>query len=512
MKVHPLVGAEIVEQMQFPYAVAPIVRAHHEKWDGSGYPFGLKGENIPIGARILTVSDWLDAMISDREYRKGIPIEDAMQQISAEAGKSFDPKVVKTLEKQYLTLEQLARTQATQGPVLSTEVLVEKGAAPDAGLDMCGLPRGANGSDFLTTINVAAREEQLVRETAIAGVSLDPAETMTRINDVVRTRIPCESLVFFIRHANSLNAEFSAGWSSVQLATLEVALGEGLTGWVAQNLQPVVNGNPAVDPGFRCDLREPLESVLAMPLNGAQGLVGVLALYRAKKDSFTRAELQLLSAAEPNITAALQNALAHREVELRANLDALTGVDNRAQLLRFLDHELARARRNGQPVALVVAELPRFRELGDSIGYTKLDDLLVSISKGFEKACREYDRLGRIGENRFALVLPGMKQAHIIAMLDRLHEIAADSGRIVCEREVRLDLGGAFYPYDGDGGRNLLSVAEGKLEAFNQRWEESLRALIRAGGPSVPMEVAIDSQDFGSAERVRQDAINHPTR
>jgi diguanylate cyclase (GGDEF)-like protein/putative nucleotidyltransferase with HDIG domain len=507
MKVHPLVGAEIVEQMQFPYAVAPIVRAHHEKWDGSGYPFGLKGENIPIGARILTVSDWLDAMISDREYRKGVPIEEAMQQITAEAGRSFDPDVVEVLKKQYRLLDQRARTQATQGPVLSTEVLVERGAAPDAGLDMCGLPRGANGGDFLNTINAAAREEQLVRETALAGASLDPEEMMTRINDVLRARIPCESLAFFVRHANSLNAEFAVGWSSVQLSILEVPLGEGLTGWVGQNLQPVVNGNPAVDPGFRCDPREPLHAVLSVPLEGPQGLVGVLALYRAKKDSFTRAEFQLLSAAVPNISAALQNAIAHREVELRANLDALTGAHNRAQLLRVLDHELARARRNSQQVALVVAELPRFRELADSIGYPKMDELLVAVSKGLQKACRQYDQLGRIAENRFALVLPGMKQSHMIAMLDRLHEIAGDSGRMVCGREVRLDLGGAFYPDDGDGGRNLLWVAEGKLEAFNQSWEESLRALIRAGGPPVPSEVLGDSQDL-----VRQDPVDRHTR
>ncbi|HML18386.1 MAG TPA: HD domain-containing phosphohydrolase, partial [Bryobacteraceae bacterium] len=490
MKVHPLVGAEIVEQMQFPYAVAPIVRAHHEKWDGSGYPFGLAGDEIPLGARILTVSDWLDAMISDREYRKGIPIEEAMQQIAAEAGKSFDPRVVEALQKQYVMLEQRAKTQAVQGPVLSTEVLVEKGAAPDAGLDLCGLPRGATGGDFLTTINAAAREEQLVRDSALASASLDPMEMMTRINDAVRARIACESLVFFLRHANSLNAEFASGWSSVPLLTLEIALGDGLTGWVGQNLQPVVNGNPAVDPGFRCDPREPLESVLAVPLNLAQGLVGVLALYRTRKDSFTRADLQLLDAAAPHIAAGLQNAMAHRELELRANRDALTGVHNRAQLLRFLDDELARGRRTGQPVALVVAEFPQFRELADSVGYAKLDQLLVAISKGFEKACREYDRLGRISENRFALVLPGMKQAHVIAMLDRLHETVAECGSSVCGCEVRLDLGGAFYPDDGDGGRNLLSVAEGKLEAFNQRWEESLRALIRASRPAVPVEAA----------------------
>jgi putative nucleotidyltransferase with HDIG domain len=132
MKVHPLVGAEIVEQMQFPYPVAPIVLAHHEKWDGAGYPFGLKGEEIPIGARILAAADWLDAMISDREYRKGIPIEEAMQLIREESGKSLDPKVVEILQQEYRTLEQWAKAQVSQGPVLSTEITVAKGAAPDS--------------------------------------------------------------------------------------------------------------------------------------------------------------------------------------------------------------------------------------------------------------------------------------------------------------------------------------------------------------------------------------------
>jgi len=492
MKVHPLVGAEIVEQMQFPYPVAPIVRAHHEKWDGSGYPFGLKGEAIPIGARILTAADWLDAMISDREYRKGIPIEEAMELIAAESGKSFDPKVVEMLGQQYKDLEHYAKAQAAEGPVLSTEIQVDKGAAPDAGLDVCGLPQGAPGEDFLTTITAAAREEQLLRETAAAGTSLDPLETMTRIDTAVRGKIPHDSLVFFIRHANVLKAEFATGKNAKYLSRLEVPLGEGLTGWVAQNVQPVVNGNPVVDPSFQCDDDEPLRSVLAMPLNSAQGLVGVLALYRAKKDSFTRAELQLLSAASLNIAGALQNAIAHREVELRANLDALTGVHNRSQLVRFLDEELARARRDSQPVALVVLELRGFRELPDSVGYAKRDELLVAICKGLRKASREYDRLGRLADSRLALVLPGMKPAHMNAVLDRLHEIAAEAGIAVCGVEVHLDLGGAFYPDDGDGGRNLLLVAEQKLEEPGESWESSLRALIREGGRPVEAEILSD--------------------
>jgi hypothetical protein len=83
----------------------------------------------------------------------------------------------------------------------------------------------------------------------------------------------------------------------------------------------------------------------------------------------------------PNITSALQNALAHREVESRANLDGLMGVSSRCQLLRFLDEELSRARRTEQPVALSIVELPGYRNLAESFGYPTMDDLLIAISK-----------------------------------------------------------------------------------------------------------------------------------
>src|SRR5450755_2834970 len=98
MKIHPLVGAEILERVDFPYPVASIVKAHHEKWDGSGYPMGLRGEEIPLGARILAAVDCLDALASDRQYRRAIPLDEAMKVVISEAGTSYDPQVVAVLK------------------------------------------------------------------------------------------------------------------------------------------------------------------------------------------------------------------------------------------------------------------------------------------------------------------------------------------------------------------------------------------------------------------------------
>ena len=108
MKIHPIIGADILEKVAFPYPVAPIVRAHHEKWDGSGYPDGLKGEQIPIGARILATVDCLDALASDRQYRKALPLDEAMNSIARESGTAFDPRVVEILQRRYLEFESCA--------------------------------------------------------------------------------------------------------------------------------------------------------------------------------------------------------------------------------------------------------------------------------------------------------------------------------------------------------------------------------------------------------------------
>src|SRR5438477_9716318 len=129
MKIHPIVGAEILERVQFPYPVVPIVRAHHEKWDGSGYPDGLKEEEIPIGARILAAVDCLDALASDRQYRRALPLEEVIQRLAAESAKSFDPKVVDVLQKRYLHLEKLVEDQLGHEVAfkLSTDMNCDRG-------------------------------------------------------------------------------------------------------------------------------------------------------------------------------------------------------------------------------------------------------------------------------------------------------------------------------------------------------------------------------------------------
>src|SRR6266851_2555962 len=133
MKIHPVVGAEILERVAFPYPVVPIVRSHHERWDGSGYPDGLKGEEIPIGARILSAVDCFDALASERPYRRALSPEEAMKTLIAEKGRSFDPRVVEVMERRYVELEMMVNAMEVERRRLDFAPMVDRPVAPSSG-------------------------------------------------------------------------------------------------------------------------------------------------------------------------------------------------------------------------------------------------------------------------------------------------------------------------------------------------------------------------------------------
>jgi len=245
MKVHPLVGAEILERVAFPYPVAPIVRSHHERWDGSGYPAGLWGQQIPIGARILSVVDCLDALASDRQYRQAMPLDRAMERVKERAGTWFDPTIVEVLERRFVDLERLAQTH-DDGFVpagFSKELRVERGLAPGAGFERWDTPQ--NESDFLTSIASARQEAQAMFELSQdLGNSLSLSETLSVLSMRLRKLIPYDSIAVFVNRNGWLLPELVSGENFRVLSSLKIRVGEGLCGWVAENCKPIINGTP----------------------------------------------------------------------------------------------------------------------------------------------------------------------------------------------------------------------------------------------------------------------------
>jgi putative nucleotidyltransferase with HDIG domain len=315
MKIHPIVGAEILEQVHFPYPVVPIVRAHHEKWDGSGYPNGLSGEEIPIGARILAAVDCLDALASDRQYRKALPLQQAMAKVVEDAGKSFDPKVVAILERRYIELEKMANAEPLQAPPkLSLDIKVERGLAPAAGFAESGEPKVAiptQAADFNLRIEAARQQrQQILALSRQTGSPLCAADIFSLLAVRLKNLVPHDSMAAYCPRDGALTAEFVSGDNFRLFSSLRIPDGEGLSGWVAQNHKAILNGNPSVEPGYLNDPTKysTLRSALAVPLEGATGVAAVLALYRAGQDAFTADDLRVVEAIGSELGLAIENA------------------------------------------------------------------------------------------------------------------------------------------------------------------------------------------------------------
>jgi putative nucleotidyltransferase with HDIG domain len=313
MKIHPIVGAEILEQVHFPYPVVPIVRAHHEKWDGSGYPNGLAGEEIPMGARILTAVDCLDALASDRQYRKALPLHEAMAKVVADAGKAFDPKVVDILRRRYIELEKMANEQPLQAtPKLSTDIKVERGLAPDAGFAESAQADAKTSAPVrqVTALISAARaqSQEIVDLARQPGSALSAEDILSLLAVRLKHLVPHDSLAVYCPKNGTLSAEFVSGENFRLFSALRIPDGEGLSGWVAQNHKAILNGNPSVEPGYLNDPTKfsTLRSALAVPLEGTSGVAAVLALYRAAQDAFTAEDLRVVEAIGAGIGIAIE--------------------------------------------------------------------------------------------------------------------------------------------------------------------------------------------------------------
>jgi diguanylate cyclase (GGDEF)-like protein/putative nucleotidyltransferase with HDIG domain len=473
MKIHPIIGAEILEQVEFPYPVVPIVSAHHEKWDGSGYPNGLKGEAIPIGARILAAVDCLDALATDRQYRRALPLHEAMARVVDEAGKSFDPRVVEVLQRRYVELEKLAHAQPPKTPAkLSTDIKVERGSAPAAGFAESETPvahPAEQRRDYLSYIAEARQEAQMLFELSHdLGNSLSVDDTLSMLSVRLKRLVPYDSMAVYLKQDNLLTPEYVSGDNFRLFSSLRIPLGEGLSGWVAQNSKPILNGNPSVEPGYLNDPTKysTLRSALAVPLEGVSGVVAVLALYRTHQDAFTKDHLRILLAISSKLGFTIENALKYRLAEDSATTDYLTGLPNARSLFLHLDREIARCKRCNLPLAVFVSDLNGFKQVNDRFGHFQGNKLLQMFAEALKESCREYDYAARMGGDEFIVIAPGLNREAAAEMAQRLETIIADVGKVVCgEGLVSVSIGQAFYPADGTNAEHLLAEADRRMYA-----------------------------------------------
>jgi diguanylate cyclase (GGDEF)-like protein/putative nucleotidyltransferase with HDIG domain len=494
MKIHPIVGSEILERVAFPYPVAPIVRSHHERWDGTGYPDGLKHEEIPIGARILAAVDCLDALASDRQYRNALSLDHAMEKVAALSGTSFDPRVVEILKRRYVELEGMVQAgqDTTNAPGLA-QVHVERGLDLADGFDDPAVVSVSGGdSDFLSSIAAARQEAQTMFELSQdLGNSLSLGETLSVLSMRLRRLIPYDSMAVFLAKNGRLIPELVSGDNFRLLSSLNIRIGEGLCGWVAENRKPIMNANPQVESGYVNDPEKytTLRSALAVPLEGLNGVVGVLAMYRADRDAFTADHLRILLAISSKIALSVENALKYQQAESSATTDYLTGLPNARSLFVHLARELARCRRTGTALAVMVCDMDNFKQINDLYGHLEGDNLLKDFAGHLKEMCRGYDYVARMGGDEFVVVAPGLKLEAAEEKARRLNQLAVEAGHKVAGRNlIALSVGTAFCPEDGFDVERLLAEADRRMYSMKQVHHADIE---RETGPS-------DSQSRGA--------------
>jgi putative methionine-R-sulfoxide reductase with GAF domain len=315
MKTHASVGADILSAIEFPYPVVPIVRHHHENWDGTGYPAGIKGTAIPIGARILSVVDCFDALTSDRPYRPRLPDDQALTILKSRRGTMYDPMIVDTFFKVHC---MGSRDLPPHGP-------------PSDVLDTITHSRHATGSAQLPgtfeQISTRADKMMLVYELTEAVAS---EVGLTNVGGLIASHlnrlIPSIVCVFFVynRESDDLDARHTVGDELNLLHGLRINLGQRLSGWVGANRQTISNSDAVLDLGG--DLAHhpslQLRSCLSTPLIAASELVGVLALYSREQDAFTDHHQRLIEAVAEQTAHSIKSAV---ECDSSSPVDSAVG-------------------------------------------------------------------------------------------------------------------------------------------------------------------------------------------
>jgi putative nucleotidyltransferase with HDIG domain len=303
MKIHPVVGADILERVHFPYPVVPIVRSHHEAWDGSGYPDGLTAENIPIGARILTAVDCFDALASDRPYRKALSIDDAMAMVKSRAGIQFDPIVVTLLAEHYPRLEEMARKQFEEVEPLRTDLFIERGAAPGAGFEAQQEGETSNAAP-------SGDEEAVMELSRALEGSVEPPEAGAILCAGLKPLIPFDCLAVYMRRDDFVVARYMGGDLAHAFSSKPIPAGEGLSGWVVESGRAIVNGNPTVETNFLAagGLFTEESSALSVPLMNSHGRIfGALTVYSRRRAAFSKDHQRILETIRSNFSNSIES-------------------------------------------------------------------------------------------------------------------------------------------------------------------------------------------------------------
>jgi diguanylate cyclase (GGDEF)-like protein/putative nucleotidyltransferase with HDIG domain len=467
IRIHPQIGAEIIGAVPFPYPVAPLILSHHERWDGKGYPAGLKGDEIPLGARILSIVDYFDALTSDRPYHKAMSEEAALALLQQEATKALDPVVVEMFVRilPQLRTEADNHEQQTVRKLSLTDTATLGPARPATGFS-----HEAGKSTVFEDIALAHREIYALYEIAQAmGTSLGVSDTMALISSKLANLVPFSacSLFLFDETEDSLRCCFATGLDADVIQKLTVRSGQGLTGWVARNRRPLVNARPSADlEAAGADRVTTLQSALVCPLVFNERFIGTLTVYHTEPSFYRDDHRRLLDRVCEQAAAVIHNSIVFEQTQEDSLTDTLTGLPNTRFMFMHLTRELARADRLKSEVSLLVMDLDSFKDINDNHGHHVGDRALREVAAVLRTAIRPYDICVRYAGDEFIVVLSGCgreeaehKRLEMQQAVDRVIFEARPGKRV----PLSISVGAAVFPHDGDTYEALLAQADSRM-------------------------------------------------
>jgi diguanylate cyclase (GGDEF)-like protein/putative nucleotidyltransferase with HDIG domain len=475
MKIHPTVGGDILRRVNFPYPVEDVVRYHHEKWDGSGYPKGLKGERIPLVARIISVVDFYDATRCDRPYRKGMKREDSLALLRSMAGNAFDPRVVEKFIAHVEEFDELIAAEDIQEQVESQtaghDYLTK--TKPDAGLASNVVGTAEDDHAGFRSISEAQREVFALHEIAqTIGSSLNLNDTVTLVSNKLRAIVPFDTCTIFVVDEKSGRAVAAhvAGEHADVFKDRRMNVGDGITGWVIANARSMCNASPELDlVGIPEEVARKFRGVLVSPLLREDGAFGAITLYSKSRTSYSTEHVRLLESVCQHASSALNNALTYEKTKDSALIDPLTELPNARAFYMMLEQKIAECQRmTNESVAVLSMDIDDFKGINDRYGHAIGDRVLASVAGVIRKELRQMDILTRYAGDEFVAIMP-MASTNMAASIGERVRRAVEEQRFSVRTgtvaKLGMSLGVACFPEDGETTEELLTSAARKMQS-----------------------------------------------
>ncbi len=465
MKLHPAVGATMLEGIEFPFPVEPLVKSHHERWDGKGYPEGLSGSAIPLNARILSLVDCYDALTTNRPYRAPMARSDVIEFFRRESGRPYDPAVVDAFINNVEALER----EATTIEVPSLDIWGGDKDKPTENVrpfeEIQPTLTYSKAMDVSPEIQV---ELYSIFEFVRTGHSLHVKDILGFVGMKLERLIPFDAAVFYLVDLDKdvVIPSHVTGKSAESIRTdTALSLDQKLSGWVAANNQALSNLPPFPDFQNSPSPKPQFEISAIAPMNDHGNIVGSLALYRHEKKRFSNQEFRHLEIIAGQTAIALHRSLGHNGT--RSTLfDELTGIPNGYQMYLMFDQVAMDAERYEYPLAILAFQIEGLPDIKRRYGHMSSNAVVRFLAGHLKAQVRETDILVRYSEDQFLCLHPKMDRSQAEAFKSRIQD-ELDRQRISVRYGVevapRVCVGLTVFPEEGSRLEDLLSIAEWRL-------------------------------------------------